>query len=256
MKWYKADLHIHTVLSPCGSLEMSPKAVIKKAKEESLDIIAITDHNSMLNCPAYSYFAKKENLLFINGVEIQTSEEIHIIALFPNWKLAKQFDVILSKSLLQIPNDSEFFGDQVVIDKDENIIKMYETALINSSTWSYEETIEKIKLFNGVYFPAHINAGNYSVLSQLGFIPNSPELYATEIILRENIENFLISNPNLNGLNLLTNSDAHYLKDIANAFSYFYLDRLTIKNLFSLITKKDIKSKKYIKNGRKDVSNL
>ena len=256
MKWYKADLHIHSVLSPCGSLEMSPKAVIKKAKEESLDIIAITDHNSLLNCPAYSYYASKENILLIYGVEIQTSEEIHIIALFPNWELAKQFNDLLYRSLLPVKNDPDYFGDQVVVDKDENIVKFLDTALINSSIWNYEETIENIIKYEGVYFPAHINAPNYSVLSQLGFIPNYPELYASEIILKENIQDFTSKNPQFSEMNLLTNSDAHYLKDIAIAFSYFYLDQLTIKNLFSLIKNKKKKKKKYIQNGRKDVSNL
>lgn len=254
MKWYKADLHIHSVLSPCGSLEMSPKAVMKKAKEEKLDIIAITDHNSLLNCPAYSYYATKENIFFINGVEIQTSEEIHIIALFPNWEIAEKFNDVLYKSLLPIANDPEFFGDQVVVDKDENIVRFLETALINSSIWTYEETIQKIEEYEGIYFPAHINAGNYSVLSQLGFVPKIPKLYATEIILKESYENFIKNNPKFSELNLLTNSDAHYLKDIANAFSYFYLDRLTLKNIFSLIKKNN--KKKYIKNGRKDVSHL
>ncbi len=253
MRWYKADLHIHSVLSPCGSLEMSPKSVIKKAKEEALDIIAITDHNSLLNCPAYSYYAEKENILFINGVEVQTAEEIHIIALFPDWEHAKIFNDVLYKSLLPIANDPDFFGDQIVIDKDENIVKVIETALINSSVWNYEETIGKIKEYGGIYFPAHINAGSYSILSQLGFIPDIPKIYASEIILQENKENILAKFPFLNEINLLTNSDAHYLKDIAKAFSYFYLDRLTVKKIFSLIKKKNNKKNKYIKNGRKDV---
>ena len=43
---FKADLHIHTVLSPCGDLEMSPTAIVDRALSRGLDMIAISDHNT------------------------------------------------------------------------------------------------------------------------------------------------------------------------------------------------------------------
>ncbi|MDD2331428.1 MAG: PHP domain-containing protein, partial [Candidatus Cloacimonetes bacterium] len=95
MRWYRADLHIHSVLSPCGGLEMAPQALMKRAKDMKLDWIAITDHNSLANCPAYEIVAHKWGIAFTWGVEIQTSEEINILAYFDDSSSAQQFDKLL-----------------------------------------------------------------------------------------------------------------------------------------------------------------
>ncbi|MBN1327101.1 MAG: PHP domain-containing protein, partial [Candidatus Cloacimonetes bacterium] len=112
MKWYKADLHIHSVLSPCSSLEMAPESVMLAARDQHLDIVSITDHNSMQNSLVYGQSAQKHHLSYIFGVEIQTGEEIHLIALFDDWTLAEEFNDELYQSLIPIKNDPEFFGDQ------------------------------------------------------------------------------------------------------------------------------------------------
>ncbi|HNX58188.1 MAG TPA: PHP domain-containing protein, partial [Spirochaetota bacterium] len=54
----RADLHIHSCLSPCGSLDMSPSRIVERAVESGLDVIALTDHNSALNCPALEEAAR------------------------------------------------------------------------------------------------------------------------------------------------------------------------------------------------------
>lgn len=47
----RADLHIHTCLSPCGELAMSPRAVVEAARAAGLDLIAVTDHNMIRTLP-------------------------------------------------------------------------------------------------------------------------------------------------------------------------------------------------------------
>ena len=109
MRWYKADLHIHSVLSPCGSLEMSPRALMPIVKAAGLDIIAITDHNSVANCLAYQEVAKEFGITLLYGVEVQSAEEVHCIVLFDEWQQADDFAAELYKTLLPIANDPEYF---------------------------------------------------------------------------------------------------------------------------------------------------
>lgn len=224
MRWYKADLHIHSVLSPCGGLDMSPKAVMQAAAQKGVDLIAITDHNCMANCVAYAEVAKEYGLNYLYGIEVQTAEEIHIIALFDSWKDAEPFGDLIYQSLLPIDNNPDFFGDQVIIDKDENILGMEGRALINSSILSYEEVFEKVKEFNGFAFPAHVDAPTFSVIAQLGFMPEGGGVIAAGITAKANRENVIDRFPYLKNFALIRNSDAHYPVDIASGYTDFFLE--------------------------------
>jgi 3',5'-nucleoside bisphosphate phosphatase len=231
MRWYKADLHIHSVLSPCGGLEMSPSALMKKVKELGLDIIAITDHNTMANCSTYHQVADKEGVNFLNGVEIQTSEEIHLLALFDDFDKAMSFDRQLYDSLLNIPNDPEYFGDQVVIDADENIIRCEARALINSSVWTLEEVLNKVHDYDGFCFPAHVDAKTFSIIGQLGFIPNNLDLEAVGITAHGDKKEIVRLFPYLQKYALIRSSDAHYLADVGSGTTMFWLESPTVNEI-------------------------
>jgi 3',5'-nucleoside bisphosphate phosphatase len=221
VRWYKADLHIHSVLSPCGGLEMSPAALMKRAKEMELDIIAITDHNTMANCPAYHRVADRDDMHFISGVEIQTAEEIHLIALFDDTEDIQGFDKELYSSLLNIPNDPEYFGDQVVIDADENIVRCEDKALLNSSMWSLDEALEAIHRYNGFVYPAHVDAVTFSIIGQLGFIPDGLAVDAIGITAKADRQKVLENYPYLEKYALIRSSDAHYLTDVGSGYAMF-----------------------------------
>ncbi|MDY6915646.1 MAG: PHP domain-containing protein [Candidatus Cloacimonadota bacterium] len=231
MKWYRADLHIHSVLSPCGSLEMSPRSVMRIAKEKKLDLIAITDHNSMANCMQYAQVAAEFGIDFLYGVEVQTAEEIHLVALFDNLHLALEFDKDLYKSLLLVDNDPDYFGDQVVVDSEENIVRFEKRALINSSCWNFDEALNRVNEASGFAFPAHVDAATYSVIAQLGFIPENSNISAVGISAKANINEVLEKFPQLKKYSLIQNSDAHYLKDIGSGFTYFYLEETNVNEL-------------------------
>jgi len=231
LKKYKIDLHNHTVLSPCGGLEMSPGAVIERAKQLGLDILAITDHNSCKNCKAYYEIGKQNGIEVICGVEIQTIEEIHVVALFPDVEEAMKFDKTLYKALLPITNNPDFFGDQVIVDKDENIIGFEEIALINSVIWDFETTVNKVKEFDSICFPAHIDAQRNSVLSQLGFLPLNIPIDGIGITAKCDVKSFMSANNYLNGLTVVRNSDAHYINDMGSGTCFARLEEPTFAEL-------------------------
>ena len=231
MQWYRADLHIHSVLSPCGGLEMSPSALIERCKELNIDWIAITDHNSMANCPAYQKVAIDNGIAYTWGVEIQTSEEIHLLAYFDDYQKAREFDKLLYDSLLPVQNDPEFFGDQVVIDENENIINVVEKALINSSLWSIDEAVDMVRSYSGVCIPAHIDADANSIIGQLGFIPDPDIFDAFGITASLDAERFIEAHKPLKLEQLIRSSDAHYICDLGSGYTTLFVMSPTMQEL-------------------------
>ena len=238
-KWYKADLHIHTVLSPCGGLEMSPSMIFGNAENMGIDMVAITDHNSMKNSVAYEKAAQGYNLTYLYGVEIQTAEEIHLIAIFDNKTDAMSFDKKLYASLLPIKNNPDFFGDQVIIDENENILGFEEIALINSSIWSFDEAIDEVKNSGGFAFPAHVDATSFSVIAQLGFVPENPNIFALGITKKCKLDEFLQKYPLLKSYSFIKNSDAHYPNEVGTGYTEFYIKKPCFDEIIYALQKKD-----------------
>ncbi len=231
MKWYNADLHIHSVLSPCGDLDMSPQNVIHALKAKQIDIFAITDHNRMLNFKAYQSRANQEGITCILGIEVQTSEEIHLVALFDDHEKGFEFQTELYDSLIPINNDPDYFGDQVILNENEEILGFEERALINSSMWTLDECYEKVKEYEGFCFPAHEDASSYSIIAQLGFIPDYPDFKAIGITAKCNTEILFTKYPQLKKYTLIRSSDAHYPKDIASGISRFFIEAPTVEEI-------------------------
>jgi PHP family Zn ribbon phosphoesterase len=193
---------------------MSPKELVRKLQLCGTEWFAITDHNSMANCPAYEFAAKNVGLAFSWGVEIQSIEEIHVLAYFDSSIDAKAFDEQLYSSLLPLDNDPDYFGDQVIIDENENILKVESRALINSSTWDLQSVVEMVQAHNGFAVPAHVDADVNSILSQLGFLPLEPRFELLGITAALDLHTFLAMHPELQGMEFLRASDAHYLGDL------------------------------------------
>ena len=231
MRSFRADLHIHSVLSPCGGLEMAPSAVVNKLKENGVEWFAITDHNSMANCPAYQAAAQRVGLHFSWGVEIQSMEEIHLLAYFEDSGKAQAFDRELYKSLLPLANDPDYFGDQVIIDENENILRVESRALINSSIWDLTTAVEQVLAYDGFVIPAHIDAGVNSIISQLGFLPPYPEFDVLGITARLDLTDYLGHNPGLSSKQFMRASDAHYLSDLGHAYSLIHVAEPSVTEL-------------------------
>jgi predicted metal-dependent phosphoesterase TrpH len=130
MDVFRADLHIHTVLSPCGDLEMSPKNIVMNAKKQGLDIIGITDHNSTKHGPLIKKIGEQNGIFVMLGVEVTTKEEVHCLAYFEDEHLLADFQQYLSDNLPYIKNNPDYFGYQVVLDEKENIIEEVDSLLV------------------------------------------------------------------------------------------------------------------------------
>ncbi len=224
---FKADLHIHTCLSPCGDLDMSPRNIIARAKEKGLDLIAITDHNSTRNVKACIELGAKNNLLVIGGCEVNTQEEVHSLALFPNLDVLDEFQQYLDEKLPPIKNDTSLFGFQVAVDENDNIIYEEEKALIAAIDADLEEVAEKVLSIGGVFIPAHIDRSKNSIFSQLGFIPFDLKYNALEVSWRTTKEEIIKKYPRLANKVFIQSSDAHYVEDIGKVYTEFLMKELS-----------------------------
>lgn len=211
---------------------MSPNSIMQRLKQFGIQWLAITDHNSMANCPAYQKVAEKEGLFFTWGVEIQSVEEIHLLAYFDDSSSAEKFNAELYESLFPLDNDPDFFGDQVIIDENENILRVEPRALINSSEWNLNTVVEKVQAYNGLVVPAHIDSSVNSILSQLGFIPEVPQFQLFGISACLDVKSWVQDNPYFKDKVFLRASDAHYLNDIGKGYSIITVEKPSVQELF------------------------
>ena len=211
------DLHVHSCLSPCGDDDMTVNNIVNMACLKGLDIIALTDHNSCKNCPPFLEVAKKAGILALPGMEINTAEEVHVVCLFFSIDDAMAFDAYVYAHLPDIHNKPEIFGEQRIVDADDHPTGIERKLLINATDISYFELPELVKRYKGVFFPAHIDRDSFSLLSNMGFVPEDIVLPAYELAKPENKDAVIKTNPLLQDLPLFINSDAHYLENISEA---------------------------------------
>jgi len=222
MKIFSADLHIHTVLSPCGSLEMSPKAIVEKALAIKLDIIGITDHNSTRQCKVVKEIGEKAGLAVYCGAEITTKEEVHCLTFFENFEKLEIFQAFIDINLPNIKNDVDLFGHQVAVDASENIVYQEPRLLISAIEKSLESLSEVVHSLEGILIPAHIDRPKFSIYSQLGFIPDHLDADAFELldIQFPAFQQYLKTHPKAAN-RIIQNSDAHTLQEIGSRNSKF-----------------------------------
>lgn len=223
MPVYSADLHIHTVLSPCGDLDMSPVNIVKRAKELQLDIIGITDHNTTRHCPVISRLAAIEGIFVLCGAEVTTIEEAHCLCFLPDWEKLEVFQGYLDKYLLNFPNDTDKFGYQVQVDEKEKIVYEEPKLLIQSIDQTIDQVESFVHLLGGLFIPAHVNRHAFSLISQLGFIPEDLRFDAIEIY-RITGENFRRIYGFQKETTFLQNSDAHQLGRMGAERNLFHLE--------------------------------
>ena len=224
MKFYKADLHVHTVLSPCGSLEMSPKQIIASARTKGLDILGITDHNSTRQCEVMKRVGVREGIHILCGVEVNTREEVHCLAFFETTEHLEAFEQIIENHLPDIENDPDKFGYQAVVDEDELILDQPEKLLISAIDLSIEEVEKKVHEMGGIFIPAHIDRMRNGIIAQLGFIPGTLQCDALEISPFTNHETIVKEYRYLENYMFIQGSDAHYPDDIGKVHTRFYIE--------------------------------
>jgi len=238
MNKYYYDLHLHSCLSPCGDNDSTPNSIAGMATLCGLNIVALTDHNTVKNCPAFFKACKQYGIIPVAGMELTTSEDIHVVCLFEALEDAQAFDAFVDTQRIKIKNRTDIFGDQLICDEEDNIIGSYDFLLPNATMISLEEAQEAVKKYNGVCYPAHIDRQSNGVIAVLGAFPSDFDLF--ELNDKSNSREY-IEKYGLQGKTQIVSSDAHYLTSMRDKENYFELDdepyssALVRKNLFELL---------------------
>ena len=218
----KFDLHIHSCLSPCANLEMSPSEIVTRAVAAGIDGIALTDHQSARNTPAIAECARRAGLKCLFGMEVQTAEEVHTVALFDTTEQALALTDWVYAAMPKRVNDPETFGDQPVVTWDDDIVEMEWRILAMGCRRTIPETAAKVHELDGLYIAAHIDRPNFSVISALGAIPEPPPTtncqqpttkYFDAVELSRTADESLWL-PKAAGYAVTRSSDAHNLDDV------------------------------------------
>ena len=208
------DLHIHSCLSPCGDDDMTPANIVGMAKVIGLDLIALTDHSSCKNCPAFAAAAAAYGMNVLFGMELTTAEEVHVLCYFPTLNDAMAFDAYVYGQLPDIPNTPALFGNQLIYDENDQICGREEKLLISATAISFDQVFDLVRSYHGIMVPAHINKPSTSLLGNLGFIPPDSRFTSAELANMKNLHKLKKENPYLQHCKIITNSDAHYLEHI------------------------------------------
>jgi predicted metal-dependent phosphoesterase TrpH len=218
-----ADLHIHTCLSPCADSDMRPSTVVQRALEKGLDVIAICDHNSAENVEAVSRAAEGAGLAVIGGMEFTSREEVHVLGLFDDrGSLREAQDVVYDN--LPGENDPDTFGEQWVMDEHDEVTGHNRRLLIGATTLTLDEVVQTIHRLGGIAVASHVDRPSFSVLSQLGFIPDGLGLDGVEVCS----ERVPAVPP---GMVAISSSDAHRPEEIGARSTRFLLERPTTEEI-------------------------
>lgn len=244
LKLFRADLHIHTCLSPCGDWDMSPALIVEKCCEKKLDVIAVTDHNSVENARVVMALGKKKGLTVLPSMEICSVEEVHILAIFDEIGNAEKMQAFVYDNL-EGENNPDVFGYQVVADENDTVIDQNPRLLIGATGLSLQAITEKILVLGGLAVAAHIDKTAFSILGQLGFIPPDLPLDGVEVSFRTRPEK--ASEKLLYGLKTpcITSSDAHFPHEIGRVSTKFLMAEPTIAEMRKALKGVDGRGLKY-----------
>lgn len=237
MNRYSYDLHIHSCLSPCGDDDSTPDSIAGMGELNGLDIMALTDHNTCKNCPAFFKAAKRHGILPVAGMELTSSEDIHIVCLFETLEAAMEFDRYVDARRIKIKNRTDIFGNQFIVNENDERIGTEEFLLSNATTISLEEVPEAVKQFGGVCYPAHVDREANGIIAVLGAFPPTPFFSSIEVhdpMRRAEFAKLCGKSED----RVIVSSDAHYLWNINEAQECLLLDgdrTDAVKNLFRFL---------------------
>jgi PHP family Zn ribbon phosphoesterase len=230
MRTFKTDLHIHTCLSPCADLSMGPRAIVNKAAMCGLDVIGISDHNSSENAPAVMKAARNLPLRVLPGLEVTSSEEVHVLAVFDSVDKALRLQEIVYEHLPG-ENDAESFGLQVVVNENHDVQGFNRRFLAGATMLSVEQVVEHICDLEGLAIAAHVDREAFGIIGQLGFIPAELRLDALELSPNITLSEAKRRFPQYDSFALVRSSDAHFVADIGRTWTSLLLSEPTTQEI-------------------------
>ena len=219
----KVDLHNHSCLSPCGSDDLTPALLAVEAMEQGINILALSDHNSARNLPAFKEACELCSIMPLFGIEVTTIEEVHVLTLFEKLEDAMQFGSFIEFLLPPIKNDCRLFGNQLVVNMEGEVLETVEKLLISTSGISFSDVIEEALSRDALVIPAHIDRFANSALANLGFLPDLPYSALEAIRLPVEAETY--------NKTILTASDAHRLEEVGRRSCYLEMEELSFEAL-------------------------
>ena len=227
---FRCDLHVHTCLSPCASLDMCPSALVGRAVAEKLDVIAVCDHNASENVPHVIRAARGRELVVLPGMEITSREEVHLLALFDRMDCLQRLQDIVYSHLSGI-NDESRFGCQAIVNELDEVEGFNERLLIGATELALADLVRHIHDFGGLTVASHIDRESFSVISNLGFVDPEIPFDALEISERTGLARARRKYPELASYPFLASSDAHRIEEIGSSFTEIFLDQPSVHEL-------------------------
>jgi len=239
LRRFRADLHIHTCLSPCGELSMSPRAVVDRAQAAGLDIIAVTDHNTTENSAAVIQAARGTGLAVLPGMEMTTAEEVHILGLFDPGTELGPFQATVYRNLPDVPSKKRFVKDQVIVDAADYVTGFSPHCLFGATRFSVQEAVDLIHGHGGLAIACHVDRESFSIISQLGFIPPGLCLEAVEVSPRLTVAEARTAFGPFDPLPMVRFSDAHQPEEIGCATTDFLVASPNLEEIRKALAGKD-----------------
>ncbi|MCX8024497.1 MAG: PHP domain-containing protein [Thermanaerothrix sp.] len=230
MVTFRADLHVHTVLSPCAEIEMIPPLIVAEAVERGITLIAITDHNGTANIGAVQAAAAGSGLTVLPGMELQTREDIHVLCLFDTLEQAQAWQTLVDQALPPLKNQPEFFGDQLIVDKEGEFIAREERLLLVATSFSLEEAWQRVTELGGLFIPAHVDRKTFGLIETLGFVPPTLPVEALEISRHLKLNHVPSRLPQISGYPLIQSGDVHRLDEFLGS-TFFEIESPTIAEI-------------------------
>lgn len=223
------DLHMHSCLSPCGGEDNTPANLAGMCALAELDIVALTDHNTCGNCRAFAQACAACDILALPGMELTTAEEVHVVCLFPDFDRADAFSDYVKSQLPPIQNKPDIFGPQVLMDGSDTVLGEETAFLAGATGIGIYQAAALVDSYGGVAFPAHIDRPSFALIANLGLW--DPLMGFTLAELSRNCPPDFPSRPDLRGVRLITDCDAHYLDQVPDAHQYMELEEKTAQNV-------------------------
>ena len=217
MKTIAYDLHLHSCLSPCGDMDMTPCNIAGMAHLNELSVVALTDHNTVDNCPAFFAACEEYGIVPIAGMELTTAEDIHLLCIFETLAEALAFGAEIKDHRMKIKNRVEIFGEQAILNERDEKIGEDPYFLPAATDLDLVSAAALVKLYNGICWPAHIDRDANGLLAILGAFPPEPEFRIAELRDKENLAL-------AEGRTIVVCSDAHRLWEIGEAGGTLTLD--------------------------------
>jgi len=238
LKKLKADLHIHSCLSPCSDWAMSPRKIVQQSMDVGLDLIAICDHNSAENAGAAMREGARHGLQVLPGMEICSREEVHILALFDRLDLALEMQAYVYANLPG-ENNTKVFGFQVVANEKDEVIGENPRLLIGATRLGLHDIVKKTHMLGGINISCHVDRPAYGIINQLGFIPEDLNLDGLEVSYHIQLAEAAQTIPGIGNFSCVTASDAHYLNDIGKACTVFQITEPTLDEIRLALARKN-----------------